>query len=96
MSTILGILPDQDPTLLRRCLAHPSYRGDGGVERLIAALFEGTLPIELNMSEEEEPAQSGAANPSREEDLEELLAGRTNVLDAMKMDMSSLRMGKKQ
>ncbi|KIM28029.1 hypothetical protein M408DRAFT_329684, partial [Serendipita vermifera MAFF 305830] len=96
LNMILGILPDQDPTFLRRCLAHPNYRGEGGVERLMAALFEGTLPMELNVAEEEEHTHADPVQATEEEDLQDLVRGRANVLDALQMDMSTLRMGKKQ
>lgn len=62
----------------------------------MAALFEGTLPVELSIAEEEEPVQSGSIETPRSDDIDNIVRGRENVLDALKMDMSSLRIGKKQ
>jgi activating signal cointegrator complex subunit 2 len=96
LNTILGILPDQDPTLIRRCLRHPNYSGGDGVERLMAALLEGTLPIELSLTDAERPVEGDVGEHGREEGVEEIIRGRANVLDAVQMDLSSLRIGKKQ
>jgi hypothetical protein len=96
LNAILGILPDQDPTLIRQCLHHPNYSGGGGVERLMAALLEGTLPIELSITDAERSEEGDVREHGREEDVEEIIRGRANVLDALQMDLSSLRIGKKQ
>jgi hypothetical protein len=59
----------------------------------MAALLEGTLPIELSLTEEERIAED---EKKREDDLDEIIRRRENVFDALQIDMATLRIGKKQ
>jgi len=91
ISHILDILPDQDPQFLHRCLQHPDFRGEGGTERLIFSLLEGSLPIDLSV----EDSATNANVPGLGDDLE-LVKDRRNVFDDQTIDISTLRVGKKQ
>jgi hypothetical protein len=96
LNTILSILPDQDPTFVRRCLHHSNYSGGDGVERLMTALLEGTVPIELSLTDAERTIEDDVGKHKGGDDIEEIIRGRANIFDALQMDLSSLRIGKKQ
>lgn len=87
---VLEILPDQDPEFLRRCLQHPTYRGEDGKDKLIASLLDGSIPIEL-MDAAEPSGQSTVIDASME-----AVEKRRNVFDDQLIDLSSLRIGKKR
>ncbi|KAG8803539.1 hypothetical protein FRC17_006160, partial [Serendipita sp. 399] len=89
ISQVLDILPDQDLQFLRRCLAHPNFKGEGGTERLISSLLEGSIPIEISAEPESSTAQSTDFGL-------EAVNSRRNIFDGQEMDLSSLRFGKKQ
>lgn len=91
ISHILDILPDQDPSFLRRCLQHPEFSGEDGTERLISSLLEGSVPINLSI---EEPTPQVAS--SRQVDDLELAKERRNIFDDQAIDLTSLRLGKKR
>jgi hypothetical protein len=87
---VLDILPDQDPEFLRRCLQHKNFSGEGGTEKLISALLEGDVPIDISTQELEDGPQP---HSSKELDYVE---NRLNVFDDDPIDISTLRIGKKK
>jgi activating signal cointegrator complex subunit 2 len=108
VTQVLDILPDQDPGYVRYVLQHPDYPYKGDGERLIGALLEGTAPV---VDEAQYLAGVGAvatagemidAKPisvpakMEEQDRFAYTRERRNVFDDEKMDLSKLRIGKKQ
>lgn len=102
VSQVLDILPDQDPAYVRYVLQHPDFPYKGDAERLIGALLEGTAPVV-----DEAQVRAGLVGRAQSHETEQV--GRTdeqekfvytkerrNVFDDEKMDLSKLRIGKKQ
>lgn len=96
ISQVLDILPDQDPSFLRRCLKHKSFQGDGAAESLISALLEGNVPIELSAEAEEVVHQELRPSDYTNRDAPDFIKERRNIFDDHEMDISNLRLGKKQ
>ncbi|KAG8780141.1 hypothetical protein FRC15_009732 [Serendipita sp. 397] len=90
ISQVLDILPDQDPQFLRRCLLHPTYKGEDGTERLITGLLEGSIPIDISAESD------GKLTPTNVDSGIETAYNRRNIFDGQTIDLSSLRLGKKQ
>jgi len=60
----------------------------------MGALLEGSVPIELSTMEAEPHEALGIEKG--EDEVDSILRGRENVLDTLQIDISSLRIGKKQ
>lgn len=88
---MLDILPDQDTDFIRLCLSHPTFQGEDGAERLIAALLEGNIPIELSTG----TYKPTDLQPTIESDAYSYAQTRTNIFDDQPLDISKLRVGKK-
>lgn len=79
---VLDIFPDHSPAYIRALLYHPAYPT---AETVIEALLEGTAPT---------PEELDSQRPS--DDLETyVLEERRNVFDDEAMDLTRMRMGKK-
>lgn len=96
VAQVLEIFPEQDSEYLRYVLQHPDFPFKGDGERLIGALLEGTAP-EVDSSQ----YAGGVTLPSgqTQEKLEDRMPHtieRRNVFDDEKLDLSKLRIGKKQ
>lgn len=100
ISQVLDILPDQDPSFLRRCLKHKSFQGEAATERLISALFEGNIPIELSAETEDAVPEETKPQPNLVQqaswDSLDIVRERRNIFDNDEMDICNLRLGKKQ
>lgn len=100
ISHVLDIFPDQDPAFLRRCLKHKSFQGEGAAEILISALLEGNIPIELSTETEDEVIEEQISQPKPPQranwDIVDIVKERRNIFDDHEMDISNLRLGKKQ
>ena len=83
---VLDILPNENPTFIEKCLAHPSF--SGSVEHLIGALLEGTpLPDGLDTFRSTIVDTSLMQEPS-------LVDSRRNAFDDDPLDFSKLKIGK--
>lgn len=95
---MLDILPDQSPNHIRNLLVHPRYSGNP--EAVISALLEGTAPSEAELAPPTEASIiSPAAAPSQEPKSEPgfvFTQNRRNVFDDEVLDVSKLRVGKKE
>ncbi|PVG01387.1 hypothetical protein CPB86DRAFT_699467 [Serendipita vermifera] len=91
ISAVLDILPDQDPEFLRRCLRHKNFSGEDGPEKLIAALLEGDVPIDISTAELEDVSRP---QPQASNELD-FVNNRLNVFDDDPIDISTLHIGKK-
>ena len=94
VAQVLDILPDQDPEYVRYVLRHPDFPFKGDGERLLGALLEGTAP-QVDPSEYADGG-SGVAVPELTVVLPEDRIERRNVFDDERLDLSKLRIGKKQ
>jgi activating signal cointegrator complex subunit 2 len=103
VTQILSILPDQDPDFLRKCLAHSTFTGSDRTEKLMSALLEGNVPVELMMEEisgpsakEPPPLLPSTGDDNEKEKKNKYTKGRRNVFDDEPFDISALRIGKKR
>ena len=94
VAQVLDILPDQDAEYLRYVLSHPDFAFKGDAERLIGALLEGTAP-QVDASQYAGGAASTGAI-MKIADGPTYTTERRNVFDDDKLDLSKLRIGKKQ
>ncbi|KIP06461.1 hypothetical protein PHLGIDRAFT_459334 [Phlebiopsis gigantea 11061_1 CR5-6] len=94
VAQVLDILPDQDLEYVRYVLGHPDFPFKGDGERLLGALLEGTAP-QVDPSEYA-GGGLGAAVPELAVVVPEDRIERRNVFDDEKLDVSKLRIGKKQ
>lgn len=98
VAQVLDILPEQSPEYVRYVLAHPDYPFKGDAERLVGALLEGTAP-QVEESVYMGGGEVGVRDDVREEKVEEQFVytkERRNVFDEERLDLSKLRVGKKQ
>lgn len=103
VTEILTILPDQDPDFLRRCLAHSMFTGSDRTSKLVSALFEGNVPVELMAeltsgpsAKEPSPLPPSTGGGTENENEYKYTKGRGNVFDDQPFDISALRIGKKR
>lgn len=87
-SEILSILPDHDPSLIRRLLARPGST----VESVLGALLEGVINFDDGV--QDELAENELADQIAEEEFV-FTKERRNVFDDEIMDLNSVRIGKK-
>ena len=86
ISTVLDILPDNDPSYIRHLLELPQYSGDA--EKVIAALLEGQAPSPSDVAQ-----GSGARTATP---VPEPLPERRNVFSEQHMDISNVNVGKRK
>lgn len=97
VAQVLDILPNLPKSYVRSLLENESYPYHGDAERLVGALLEGTAP-----SQEEVDGAIRAAGLALSEvqavpqDDFVYTRERRNVFDGEKIDMTSVRVGKKQ
>ena len=89
---VLDIFPDLSPGYVRKMLEHPSYPFRGSAEKVIEALLEGTAPNEaaLGSDAEESLLKPIPVIPDPGPIV------RRNIFDNEAMDLSRVRVGKKQ
>ena len=98
---VLDILPEQDPAYVRYVLSHSDYPYKGDAERLIEALLEEAAPV-VDEAQYNAGGYGGAAGqvvqPVQPQQVDnfEFTRERRNVFDDEKLDLSKLRIGKKQ
>ncbi|KAH8108784.1 hypothetical protein DFH11DRAFT_1516412, partial [Phellopilus nigrolimitatus] len=79
VSSVLDILPDQEPAYIHSLLALPEYAGDA--ERVISALLEGDAPAPAAMKLDPEPV--------------EVLPERRNIFSEQLVEPTSVNVGKR-
>ncbi|KZT70368.1 hypothetical protein DAEQUDRAFT_668047 [Daedalea quercina L-15889] len=100
VAQVLDILPDMPAPYVRFLLANESYPYRGDAERLVGALLEGTAPDQEEVERAIRAAAVGeaaeAAPVRKVEDAFVYTRERRNVFDEEKIDMGSVRLGKKR
>ncbi|KAH9927253.1 uncharacterized protein B0H18DRAFT_1084775 [Fomitopsis serialis] len=101
VAQVLEILPDLPAPYLRFLVSSESYPYRGDAERLLGALLEGTAPGQEEVGGAMRAAEAAGAAPSMP--VVERAPGeftytreRRNVFDEEKIDMESVRVGKKR
>ncbi|EJC98289.1 uncharacterized protein FOMMEDRAFT_114485 [Fomitiporia mediterranea MF3/22] len=86
VSSVLDILPDQDPGYVRDLLALPRY--DGNAERIVAALLEGDAPPPSTLRTESETVPAPV--------LHAPLPERRNVFNEQPIEATTVNIGKRR
>ncbi|KAI5122117.1 hypothetical protein M0805_002239 [Coniferiporia weirii] len=94
VSSVLDILPDHEPSYIRRLLALPQYSGNA--EQVIAALLEGDAPTPSALGPEPEPRPKPSPAPIRAPAPIEAYSERRNVFSEMSIDPTSVNVGKRR
>lgn len=90
---VLDILPDLSSTYIRLLLTHDRYGGD--VEKIVAALLEGTALSEEDLGSEDGKEYTSADVIDAQDGEEYSLSQRRNVFDEEVLDVNLFRTGKK-
>jgi len=91
---VLDILPDLDLPYIRALLRHDAYSGD--VERVIAALLEGTAPAQEELAQQEHPAVDTGGRLAEAPVARPVISERANQFDDELVDIDQIRYGKKK
>jgi len=94
---VLDILPDLDLSYIRALLRHDAYSGD--VERVIAALLEGTVPSQEELDQQQHQTVSvgkGKDKVAEAMPVRPVVAERANQFDEELVDIEQIRYGKKK
>ncbi|KAK2460847.1 hypothetical protein APHAL10511_007317 [Amanita phalloides] len=98
VTQVLDIFPSHSPPYIRLLLAYPLYAHS--TEKVIEALLEGTAPDEESLvSVSESAVEAGSRempDAPEEDDIVRMVRERRNVFDNDILDVSKLRIGKKE
>ncbi|KAI0754393.1 hypothetical protein C8Q80DRAFT_366077 [Daedaleopsis nitida] len=98
VTQVLDLFPDQDADYVRYLLSHNDYPYRGNAERLIGALLEGTAPSRTDVQAAMARHDTAVVVPQAQERPAEQFVytrERRNVFDDEIMDLSKVKIGKK-